>query len=98
MAFAELDKSVYKYIPVYPQAPMDMKYHYYDENGVLKINKDLFTLAKSVDDLKEYLAGCEGKEIAVDTETTGLTYGKDVIVGFSVSKDAFSGIYVPIRH
>lgn len=98
MAFAELDKSVYKYIPVYPQAPMDMKYHYYDENGVLKINKDLFTLAKSVDDLKEYLAGCEGKEIAVDTETTGLTYGKDVIVGFSVSKDAYSGIYVPIRH
>ena len=91
-------KSVYKYVPVYPIAQMDEKYHYRDEDGVLKIRNDLFTLARSVDDLKEYLEKCKGKIIAVDTETTGLTYGVDQIVGFSVSVDRYSGIYVPLRH
>lgn len=98
MGSGKLDKSAYKYIPVYPVAPMDMKYHYYDEKGILKIRPGLFKLAQTVDDLREYLADCEGKFLGVDTETTGLTYGKDHIVGFSVSKDRYSGIYVPIRH
>lgn len=98
MAEKSLLKEVLKYVPVYPQAPMDMKYHYYDENEVLKVNEGLFTLATSLQDVKDYLADCEGKIIGVDTETTGLTYGSDVIVGYSVSKDIYSGIYVPIRH
>ena len=38
------------------------------------------------------------REIVFDTETTGLTYGVDKIVGFSLSLDRWSGIYVPIRH
>lgn len=91
-------KSSFKYIPVYHQAPLDDRYHYYDENGVLKINDGLFTLCTSVEQLKEFAKTCEGKEIGFDTETTGLTFFEDFIVGFSVSVDEYSGIYVPIRH
>jgi DNA polymerase I-like protein with 3'-5' exonuclease and polymerase domains len=86
-----------KYQPVYKQAPMDMKYHYYD-NDVLKIRPEVATLITSVDELKEFAESCKGLRIAVDTETTGLTYGKDNIVGFSVAKDRYHGIYVPLRH
>lgn len=35
---------------------------------------------------------------AFDTETTGLDYLKDKIVGFSVSVDGKIGYYVPLRH
>lgn len=91
------EKMLFKYQPVYPQAPLDMKFHYYD-NGVLKIKEDLFTLVKSIDELKEFAKTCKGKVVGVDTETTGLTYFGDFIVGFSVAIDRYSGIYVPIRH
>ena len=91
-----------KYEPIFPQAPIDMKFHYYDttENGeqILKIHEENFKLATSIEDLKEYLIKCEGKIIGFDTETTGLSYIKDHIVGFSLSVDRYSGIYVPIRH
>ena len=91
-----------KYEPIFPQAPVDMKFHYYEtnENGeqILKIHEDNFKLATSVEDLKDYITKCEGKIIGFDTETTGLSYVKDHIVGFSLSVDRYSGIYVPIRH
>ena len=91
-----------KYEPIFPQAPIDMKFHYYetDENGeqILKIHTEGFKLATSIDDLKEYITKCEGQIIGFDTETTGLSYKKDHIVGFSLSVDSYSGIYVPIRH
>lgn len=91
------DNSLLTYKPVYPQAPMDMKYHYYDD-GVLKIRPEVGKLVTSVEELREYAESCKGCMVAVDTETTGLTYDKDFIVGFSVTKDAYHGIYVPIRH
>lgn len=91
------DNSLLTYKPVYPQAPMDMKYHYYDD-GVLKIRPEVGKLVTSVEELREYAESCKGCMVAVDTETTGLTYDKDFIVGFSVAKDAYHGIYVPIRH
>ena len=47
-----------------------------------------FRLIESIEELREYAKTCEGLRIAVDTETTGLTYQKDFIVGFSVSKSA----------
>ena len=91
-----------KYEPIYPQAETDMKFHYYDLNEegerVLKIYEDKFTLVKDINELKKYVTLCKDKIIAFDTETTGLTYGKDHIVGFSLSLDSYSGIYVPIRH
>ena len=91
-----------KYEPIFPQAPVDMRFHYYETNEdgeqILKIHEENFELATSIDDLKKYLIKCEGKVIGFDTETTGLSYVKDHIVGFSLSVDRYSGIYVPIRH
>lgn len=91
-----------KYEPIYPQAPIDTKFHYYEVNEdgekILKIHEENFKLIKTVEELKEFAKKCKGKTIAFDTETTGLSYGKDHIVGFSVSLDSYSGIYVPVRH
>ena len=92
-----LEKELLKYKAVYPQAPIDMKYHNYD-GDVLKIRPETSTLIKSIDELREYVNSCKGVKIAVDTETTGLTYDKDFVVGFSIAKDMYHGIYVPIRH
>ena len=47
------DNSLLTYKPVYPQAPMDMKYHYYDD-GVLKIRPEVGKLVTSVEELREY--------------------------------------------
>ena len=93
----DFDKSLLKYTAVYPQAPMDMKYHYYD-GDVLKIRPETSRLIRSVEELREYAESCKGLKVAVDTETTGLSYHKDFIVGFSIAKDMYHGIYVPIRH
>ena len=60
------EKMLFKYQPVYPQAPMDMTYHYYD-GDVLKIREEISTLIKSIDELKEYAKKCEGTIIGVDT-------------------------------
>lgn len=89
---------LFKYVPVHPQAPLDRNYHYYDSEHVLKINNRLFTLIKSIDELKEYAKKCKDQLVGVDTETTGLTYYKDFIVGFSLCCEANHAIYVPIRH
>lgn len=91
------DKSMFKYVPVYKQAPMDMNYHYYD-GDVLKVNDKMFEMVTDPKRLEEIFKGWEGKKIAIDTETTGLTFFKDFIVGFSVAADKDFGIYVPLRH
>lgn len=91
------DKALLKYKAVYPQAPLDMKYHYYD-GDILKIRPETSKLISSIEELEEYAETCKGKQIAVDTETTGLSYGTDFIVGFSIATDMYHGIYVPIRH
>ena len=91
-----------KYEPIWPQAPLDMKFHYYEEledgTKVLRMHEENFKLISSVEELKEFAKHCEGKVIGFDTETTGLSYNIDKIVGFSISLDAYSGVYVPIRH
>ena len=92
----------FKYEPILEQAPVDLTFHYYEENEdgtkELKIKTEGYKLIKSIDELKEYIELCKDKKIAFDTETTGLSYGKDKIVGFSLALDSHSGIYVPIRH
>lgn len=93
---------LFKYETIIPQAPMDMKFHYWEENPdgtrTLKINKEAAKLITDIEELKTYIEKCKDKRIAFDTETTGLTYGEDKIVGFSIALDRWTGIYVPIRH
>ena len=92
----------FKYESIIPQAPIDMKFHYWEEQEdgirVLKIHTENFKLIKNIEEFKEWIEKCKDKKVAFDTETTGLTYGVDKIVGFSLSLDRWSGIYVPIRH
>lgn len=87
-----------KYESVIPVGAPDTKFQVFNsEKGEYDFLAD-FRLIRSIDELKEYAKSCEGLRIAVDTETTGLTYQKDFIVGFSISKSAYDGVYVPIRH
>lgn len=90
------------YESIIPEAPVDMKFHYWEEleNGerVLRIHTDKFKLITDIEEFKKYIDLCKDKMIAFDTETTGLTYGEDKIVGFSIALDKWSGFYVPIRH
>ena len=92
----------FKYESIIPQAPMDMKFHYWEdqEDGtkILKIHTENFKLIKNLEELRPWIEKCKDQKVAFDTETTGLTYGEDKIVGFSLSLDRWSGIYVPIRH
>lgn len=92
----------FKYEPILPQAPLDTKFHYFvdKEDGTkeIKIHTEGFKLIKTIEELKEYIEKCRGKLVGFDTETTGLSYGTDHIVGFSFSLDSYSGVYVPIRH
>lgn len=92
----------FTYEPILEQAPMDEKFHYLVENedGTkdIKIRTEGFKLITDIEELKTYITKCKGKVIGFDTETTGLTYGEDKIVGFSISLDSYSGFYVPIRH
>ena len=92
----------FKYESIIPQAPLDMKFHYWEEQEdgtkILKIHTENFKLIKNLDELRPWIEKCKDQKVAFDTETTGLTYGEDKIVGFSLSLDRWSGIYVPIRH
>lgn len=94
----EAEATELKYESVIPIGEPDTKFQTFNpETGEWKIHAD-FKLVEDIEELREYAKTCEGKIIAVDTETTGLTYQKDFIVGFSISKSAYDGIYVPIRH
>lgn len=91
-----------KYESVIPKGSYDTKFNkpIKDSEGNI-IGHDIiadFKLVTDLDELKKFAETCKGKTIAVDTETTGLSYIRDVIVGFSISLDSYSGIYVPIRH
>lgn len=96
------DGLLFKYESIIPEAPLDTKFHYWENNEqgerVLRIHTENFKLVTDIEELKTYVEKCKDKRIAFDTETTGLTYGVDKIVGFSLSLDRWSGIYVPIRH
>ena len=92
----------FTYEPIIEQAPLDKSFHYLvdNEDGTkdIKMKIDGFKLITDIEELKTYVEKCKGKIIGFDTETTGLTYGEDKIVGFSISLDDLSGFYVPIRH
>ena len=92
----------FAYEPIIPQAPLDRKFHYFEdaEDGTKKLctNTSGFRLIKNIEEFREFAKECNGKMIGFDTETTGLSYGEDKIVGFSIATDDMSGVYVPIRH
>jgi len=59
-----------------------------------------YELAQSFTDLRAYLDSYHhpDKWMAFDTETTGLNTRKAKLVGFSISLEAETGIYVPVGH
>lgn len=92
------ERAVLKYESVIPCAEPDTDFQTFNiATGTYTFHAD-FKLIHNIEELKEYALTCKDIMIAVDTETTGLSYHQDFIVGFSVSKSAYDGIYVPIRH
>ncbi|MFC1745774.1 DNA polymerase [Candidatus Riflebacteria bacterium] len=57
-----------------------------------------FVLIDTPKKYEEVFAGVTGRIIAFDSETTGLNYDQDKIVGCSISFDGESGYYLPFRH
>lgn len=90
-------KRLAKYEPVIPQAPLDTRFHIQNPDGSLGIRAK-FKLVRSIEELRELSKQAVGQIVGMDTETTGLSYYKDKIVGFSFAFDDMSGYYVPIRH
>ena len=94
---ADKENAYAKYEPVIPQAPLDTKFHYIKEDGTYGIKAKL-KMIESIEELKEFAKRCVGKVVGLDTETTGLSFGIDKIVGFSMALSDMEGYYVPIRH
>lgn len=91
----------FRYIPAEPEAPFDTEFHTKNEDGTYSYHLDKYKMVQSIEELIEIKNLCHGKLIAVDTESTGLAYFQDYIVGFSIAisssvKD--TSYYVPIRH
>ena len=55
-------------------------------------------LITSYDELYDVLDPIKNMKVGFDTETTGLTFYKDHIVGVSFATNPYEGYYVPIRH
>lgn len=77
--------------------------HYFKESVLDPVYQEKFkpVLVQSKEQLyfiRQEAIKSKKKIIAVDTETTGLTFFKDKIVGISFSFDAYSGFYIPLRH
>lgn len=72
---------------------------YYDN---APLDKDFMRRFKSVlvkdMSMVEKICSQKGMLVGFDTETTGLTFYKDEIVGFSLSFNSESGFYFPLRH
>lgn len=67
-----------------------------DHNFIQNFKPILIT---SFEQLKEVIEVYkDSKTVAFDTETTGLTFYEDKIVGFSFSFNSMHGYYVPLRH
>lgn len=90
-------KISFKYVPNDAKAPLDTKFNVLKEDGTYEY---VFKpeLMDSIEKLEQYRDIVKGKLIAWDTETTGLTYFEDYIVGFSLSTNENNGMYAPIRH
>ena len=82
---AEFEKAAVK--PFYEDAPLDIDFQ-----------KRLKSVVVTDLNMLEKICNQENKIVAFDTETTGLVYYKDHIVGCSMSFNGESGFYVPLRH
>lgn len=97
LTYEEKLKKLQKYEPVIPQAPVDMRFHYYKEDGSLGVRAKT-KMIESIDELRAFAERAKGQIVGMDTETTGLSFYKDKIVGFSLALNDMEGYYVPIRH
>ena len=73
--------------PYYDTAPLDKTFINRLKSHIVT---DLATLEK--------ICGVENKLVAFDTETTGLIYFEDKMVGCSISFNGETGFYIPLRH
>ncbi len=91
------DKSKFVYTPEFLPSALDEGYQKLNENGTYTylVNCKLISSVEELESLKESF---RNKIVAFDSETTGISYYSDYIVGFSLSLNKYSGIYVPIRH
>lgn len=61
--------------------------------------KDLYKLITSEEELSIYIDDCiKNGEYAIDTETTGLNYFVDKVVGFSLYTPGNLAVYIPVLH
>jgi len=57
-----------------------------------------YSIAKEVEDLEKVFEAVQAhEEIAVDIETTGLTFYRDEIIGIAFSWEEGQGVYIPLR-
>lgn len=62
-------------------------------------HKDEYIVIRTVEDLNKYLDDAEAKKkCALDTETTGLNWQTDTLVGFSMYSKGLKPCYIPVRH
>lgn len=73
--------------PYYEDAPLDVDFIKRIKSHVVRNLQEL-----------EKICSVENRIFALDTETTGLTYFKDKIVGVSIAFNNISGFYIPLRH
>lgn len=73
--------------PYYDTAPLDKDF----------INNLKSHVVRNLQEL-ERICNVEKKIVGFDTETTGLTFFKDKVVGCSISFNGTSGFYIPLRH
>lgn len=89
MATTKTEKSNFKHY--FNAAPKDLNFENNFRYEIVRSKEALMSIKANALELGQ-------KTIAVDTETTGLDFNKDRIVGISFSFDAYSGYYIPIRH
>jgi len=92
--------ALFKYIPAEPRAPFDYGFHTKNKEGTFKYH-GIYKMVNSIEELEKIRDLYKGKVVAVDTETTGLAFFQDYIVGFSlaISSSVTEPVYyIPIRH
>lgn len=92
--------ALFKYIPAEPRAPFDYGFHTKNEDGTFKYH-GIYKMVESIEELEKIRDLYKGKIVAVDTETTGLAFFQDYIVGFSLAVSSSitePAYYIPIRH
>ena len=90
----------FAYQPAEHRAAFDKTFHTKNEDGSYTYHGK-YKLVTTLEELESIKNEYHNRVVAVDTETTGLTYFKDYIVGFSLAISSSVedvAYYIPIRH